>query len=156
MSELRNYVLEKFASGKEYTKTEINKFVDEEFGQGKYSSKQLQNLLYNLTKQKKIERTVNHGYKLTEENQLDDIVFTIEQHITQLRKMCIYVNDELNKKDFLERYKGINLNILSQVYYMNKKILKDISECEKKIKSGTSDRISYEKRKEAEVERTGM
>lgn len=139
MSELRDYVLEKFSGGQEYSREDITKFINQKFGEGTYTPKQLQNLLYNLTKQNKIERTKKHSYKKTKsesqksENYANDSTFTIEQYIDQLKRICKSVNDDLSKKDFLERYKGLNLNSLNQVYYMNKKILKDISECEKKI-----------------------
>lgn len=131
MSELRNYVLEKFANGQEYSREEITDFISQRFGQEAYTAKQLQNLLYNLTKLNKIERTKHHGYKIVQD--MGNSTFAIEQYIGKLKEMCISTNNDLMKKNFLERYKGIDLNSLNEIYYMNKKILKDVSECEKKI-----------------------
>ena len=148
MSRLREYVLQTFQSNKEYSSKEVKSMVDEEYGQGVYTKKQIQNMLYNLKRESiliKTEDNRRYTRNYAGKKKANGSMFSLNDYIKQMQALSIIVSSELNRSGFLERYTGIDLNILQSIYLSNKNLLKEIKEISKKIDEEIGDKIRFYK-----------
>jgi hypothetical protein len=148
MSRLREYVLQTFQSNKEYSSKEVKSMVDEEYGQGVYTKKQIQNMLYNLKRESiliKTEDNRRYTRNYAGKKKANGSMFSLNDYIKQMQALSIIVSNELNRSGFLERYTGIDLNILQSIYLSNKNLLKEIKEISKKIDEEIGDKIRFYK-----------
>ncbi|MBU5476479.1 hypothetical protein KQI72_07110 [Eubacterium sp. MSJ-21] len=122
--------------------------VDEEYGQGVYTKKQIQNMLYNLKRESiliKTEDNRRYTRNYAGKKKANGSMFSLNDYIKQMQALSIIVSNELNRSGFLERYTGIDLNILQSIYLSNKNLLKEIKEISKKIDEEIGDKIRFYK-----------
>lgn len=154
MSDLRRYVITLFQDDSAYNTKEVMEIVDTNYGKDVYTKKQIRNLLYNLTRVHILTKRKDNKYikymveKMDIENEENgNLEFCLNDYISQIQYMTILVKRELNKNNFLERYKEIDLNLLSKLYQINEEINKSINEIRKCTDAGTGEMISFGKQK---------
>ena len=147
MSDLRRYVITLFQDDSAYNTKEVMEIVDANYGKDVYTKKQIRNLLYNLTRVHILTKRKDNKYikymveKMDIENEENgNLEFCLNDYISQIQYMTILVKRELNKNNFLERYKEIDLNLLSKLYQINEEINKSINEIRKCTDAGTGEK----------------
>lgn len=151
MSKLRDYVTKMFENNTDFSREEVYDLVSKKYGIGKYSEKQVQNLLYNMKRADIIVKSDDgKKYKLkrecVSENKQDvNQSFSINDYINEIYELGTCVKEGLNQNKFLERYKGLDLNVLSQLYSMNEELLKNITKIRKCIDMDMGDTIRFNK-----------
>ena len=154
MSDLRRYVITLFQDDSAYNTKEVMEIVDTNYGKDAYTKKQIRNLLYNLTRVNILTKRKDNKYikcmveKVDIENEEEgNSEFCLNDYISQIQYMTISVKRELNKNNFLERYKEVDLSLLSKLYQVNEGINKSINEIRKCTDHGTGEKIRFGKQK---------
>lgn len=132
---LRKFVLYKLSDKNYYQNKEIKQMVIEEFGEGTYTEKQVQDLLYNLKKAGKVIQNDSHAYRISNES-LKDIGETtaaeiniFQECITNIDNSSKNIEKNLCLQGFLDRYNGIDVDMLNRLYEQNKRIREIVEEC---------------------------
>ncbi len=154
MSDLRKYVITLFQDDSAYNTKEVMEIVDTNYGKDVYTKKQIRNLLYNLTRVHILTKRKDNKYikcmveKVDIENEENcNSEFCLNDYISQIQYMTISVKRELNKNNFLERYKEMDLSLLSKLYQINEEINKSINEIRKCTDAETGEMIRFGKQK---------
>ena len=105
-------------------------------------------MLYNLKRESiliKTEDNRRYTRNYAGKKKANGSMFSLNDYIKQMQALSIIVSNELNRSGFLERYTGIDLNILQSIYLSNKNLLKEIKEISKKIDEEIGDKIRFYK-----------
>ena len=155
----RPYVISIFSDGKRYSREEIQKKVNEHFGEGVYTEKQIRDLLGNLVKAGKLTGGAKEGYrceqdllvsctressaKKREEHDMEKITMngiesdesvSIEEFVENLIAQCDAFRKYCDEPKFLLRVgKNADLNYMSRLYNEVKKTRRRLAPFVKKM-----------------------
>ena len=132
---LRKFVLYKLSDKNYYQNKEIKQMVIEEFGEGTYTEKQVQDLLYNLKKAGKVIQNDSHAYRISNESlrNIGEVtaaeINILQECITNIDNSSKNIEKNLCLQGFLDRYNGIDVDMLNRLYEQSKKIREIVEEC---------------------------